>query len=80
MTQIIDLTQGQEQKRELKKIELVYTIYKGTIKETNATPDEFEKVMLVDKADEFDIHDLIVCIGEDGVSHRYLGHWNDGVI
>lgn len=86
MTKVLVFGESNEQKKELKKIELVYMIdCNAEIVDADDEPYYFNYIMLLEKgytkrSNHLDSYDLIMAWDEENDKTIYLGHWNDGVI
>ena len=86
MTKVLVFGESNEQKKELKKIKLVYMFDCNADKTTaNDKPSDFNYIMLLERgytkgSSRLDTYDLIMAWDEENNKTIYLGHWNDGVV
>ena len=86
MTKVLVFGESNEQKKSLKKIELVYMIDCDADRAiATDKPSDFNYIMLLERgytegSSHLNNYDLIMAWDEENDKTLYLGHWNDGVI
>lgn len=81
MTKVIDLTEPQEPKKELKEIEFMKHINNNGLDEVGRSPSDFDFVERLSRPDEYNKYDLFQAWDSHSYGKsRYLGHFNDGIV
>ena len=81
MTKVIDLTEPQEPKKELKEIEfMIHLSTTGSIGYTDLNPQFYSIVKRVSRAHGDQMYDIFEAFDDDGNMIRFLGHFNDGIV